>query len=204
MASGQNGTKSTTEGRAAIIEYEAFSGVLFHITPVNLPTLRAIQVKAESIYPYPEKEGYQLADENVFGGIVSADENPDYLSKCREIDTQRGVWADRAVFDYAVKMPKYPTKQDLVRGFQQQLDELRAIATLPEDDYEAILHHIVLTWNQLVSKAGAFDVAQNEYSRIVRMAMQTVPLTPSEVTAGIRFFRAELPEHTPRIVPRQT
>ena len=182
-------------GRPVRVIYECSSGVIFHITPLNLATLRAIQLKAQDLFPYPDKLPYQTPDENAFapGQLSPAEENPDYLEACKKVDFERGQWADKTVFNYAAKMPKYPTKQSLIDDFQEPLNALREIAILPQDDYEAVMLHLVLTWNQVgVDKSGSYREAQSDYSRIVQLAIQTVALTPAEVVSGVRFFRPQI------------
>lgn len=188
------------DGRPAVVVYEAQSGVIFYITPINLATLRAIQLKAADMFSYPDQHPYQQLEENaaVEGQLTPAEDNPAYIKDCQAVDGQRTQWADRAIFDYAVRMPKYPTRIDLIAAFAEQLARLRTIALLPEDDYEAVLFHIVLTWNQPARDADdRLTVTSTEYGRILQLAIQTVALTPDEVTAGVRFFRPYLSERRP-------
>ena len=190
------------EGRPTVIIYETQSGVLYHITPLSLPTLRAIQLKAADRFPYPDKKPYQVPDpvEVAFseGQVSAAEDNPDYIAACREVDSERARWVDRAIFDYAAHCPKYPTKEALVMAFKAKLENLREIANLPDDDYEAVLFHLVLTWNQLATNEdNKLVTAGSDYIRIIQLAIQTVALTPDEVTAGIRFFRPRLSERRP-------
>lgn len=185
------------DGRPAVVVYEAQSGVIFHITPLNLATLRAIQLKAQDKFKYPDTRPYRQPEENAFdeNQLTPAEDNPEYIKACRIVDGERTQWADRAIFDYAVRMPKYPTKDDLVAGFSEQLMQLREIAELPEDDFEAVLFYIVLTWNQPARNTkDELTVVSTEYGRILQLAIQTVALTPDEVTAGVRFFRPYLSE----------
>lgn len=193
----ENGfTVTDQSGRPIKIVYELMSGVIAWITPINIPTLKGIQAKAAEKFPYPDKRLYQeeLGEAGFSQGqLTAAEDNPAYVTEIKRIDRERGQWADRAIFDYAVRFPAYPTKQDLVNDFQQQLAELREIAVLPEDDYEATLFHIVLLWNQPALNEEEKLFAQvSEYNRLVQAAIQTVALTPDEVTAGIRFFRPVL------------
>lgn len=189
-----------TEGRPAIFIYEALSGVIFHITPINLPTFRAIQLKAQDLFPYPEKQPYEIAVPNNVSfepnQVEPAESNPAYIAACQAVEKERKYWVDRAVFNYAVKCPKYPTPQALVEGFKSQLEALRAISKIDKDDYETVLFHIVLSWNQPAKNkdTGAITVTSNEYGRIIEMAVQTVALSAPEVSAGIRFFRPYLSE----------
>ena len=192
-------TVDSLDGRPVKIIYECQSGVIAHITPLNIATLRAIQLKATDLFPYPDKAPYQKPEENAFveGTLTPAEDNPEYVAKVREIDSQRAQWADKAIFNYAAKFPKYPTKQALVDAYREQLNELRQIANLPEDDYEAVMLHLVLTWNQLAtdSNKNIVDVG-SDFKRIIQLAIQTVALTPAEVQAGIRFFRPYLQQST--------
>lgn len=185
----------SVNGRPALIVYETFSGVVFHITPVNLPTLRAIQLKAEDLFKYPDPKPYQQPEENAFsdGQLTPPEDNPEYVAACHKIDAERAQWADRAIFDYAVRCPKYPRPEDLVTAFKDELAKLRQIAVLPEDDYEAVLLHLVLSWNQVgLDSNKEFRPASSDYSRIIQLAIQTIALTPAEVQDGVRFFRPQL------------
>lgn len=181
-----------TDGRPSVIIYETGSGVVAHITPLNLATLKAIQVKAADMHPYPDKAPYQKPEENAFspGQMTAAEDNPDYVAACKVVDSERAQWADRTIFAFAVKFPKYPTRESLIAAFSDKLSDLRAIAVLPDDDYEAVLHHLVLTWQPIGYPREA------DYVRCIQLACQTIALTPDEVTAGIRFFRPVLPERT--------
>lgn len=187
-----NGKRAAAEGRPVIIEYECYSGVMAHITPLNIPTLKAIQQKAKLIFPYPDKTPYQQPEEHGFteGQLTPAEDNPAYVTEVKRIDHERAVWADRAIFDYCVRFPAFKSNEDMVEKFRAQLTTLREIAELPDDDFEATLFYIVLSWNQPgINADGNLVSAESEYNRLVKLAIQTVALTPAEVTAGIRFFR---------------
>lgn len=192
-------TINTVEGKPSLFIYETLSGIIFHCLPISLPTLRAIQMKASDKFPYPNPEPYRILDpEDVSftpGQASKADENPLYIADCQAVDNERKHWSDRAVFDYAVKCPKYPTKADMVAAYKEQLDKLKEIATFDKemDDYEIVLFHIVLSWNQPAKNAkGNLVAVSNEYGRILELIMQTVALSPAEVQAGVRFFRPKI------------
>lgn len=186
-----------TEGRPVKFIYECFSGVIFYVTPISLATLRAIQLKAMAFFPYPDKEPYEVLEdpETSFdpNQKLPAEVNPEYQALCRVVDKERKNWADRAIFNYTVECPKYPTHEALVTAFKPQLDKLRKIAELPEDDYEAVLFHLVFTWNQVaLNEKQQYTPAGNEYGRIIDLAIQTVALSEEEVIAGIRYFRPRI------------
>lgn len=182
-------TVDQINGRPSVFVYEALSGTIFHVTPINLPTLRAIQLKAQDLYPYPDPKPYQIEDpsEVAFtpGQVSRAEDNPDYVTACKVVDLERAKWADRAIFDYAVTCPKYPTQDAMVQAFKPQLDKLRKIAKFEDTDseYDIVLLHLVLTGNE----GGLSD-----YVRIIRLAIQAVALAPAEVAQGIRFFRSKV------------
>lgn len=178
-----NGLKvDSSEGRKSLIIHETLSGVIFHITPMSLPTLRAIQLKAQDAFPYPDKAPYQIDDpvEVAFteGQKSRAEDNSDYVEACKKMDNERAKWVDKAVFNYAARMPKYPTKEAVLTAYSEQLKALKEIALfdVEDDDYDIILLNFILTGNA-------------DYATIIRLAVQAVALTPEEVSAGIRFFR---------------
>lgn len=181
-----NGLKvDSKDGRPALIVHECLSGVIFHITPLSLPTLRAIQLKAQDIYPYPDKAPYQVPDpvEVAFteGQMSKAEDNPDYIEACKAVDTERSKWVDKTVFTYAAKMPKFPTKEAVLSTYSEPLKALKEIAVFDaeDDDYDLIMLNFILTGN-------------TDYVTIIRLAVQAVALSAEEVSAGIRFFRARV------------
>lgn len=182
-----NGLKvDSTEGRPSVIVFETMSGVLFHITPLSLATVRAIQLMAQDQFPYPDKDSFRVLDppEVSFsdGQTSRAEDNPAYVTATKEIDRERAQWVDKSVFEYAAKMPKYPTHEALVEAYKSQLTDLRKIAKFDKDDtdYDIVLLSFVLT---------GIEDGISDYVRIIRLAVQAVALSPSEVTAGVRFFR---------------
>lgn len=190
-------TKSEMEGRPAITLYEASSGVVFYITPISLPTLRAIQLKAEDLFPYPDEKLYEIPDPADIaltpGQVSPASDNPEYIALCKDIDTERKAWTERAIFNYCVKCPKYPTEDAMISAFKPQLDALRNIAVIDMNDFDTILFHIVLTENKTMRNAnGNLVIVSNEYGRIIEMCVQAVALSASEVSAGVRFFRPKV------------
>ena len=135
-----------------------------------------------------------MVEQNSFveGQLSPAEENPAYRAAKAEVELERRQWWERAVFDYAVTFPKYPTKQALIDAFKARLTQLRAIATLPDDDYDAVLFHLILTWNQPGTGQDGLFALRTEYSSVIQQAIQTIPLTAAEVADGIRFFRAQV------------
>jgi hypothetical protein len=175
------------DGRPSIIIYETQSGVIFHITPLSLPTVKAIQLKSQDVYPYPDKAPYQVPDpvEVAFapGQVSAAEDNPEYVAACKKVDSERVKWTGKAIFRYAAKMPKYPTKESLLEAYGERLAQLKEIAVLEadadDDDYDLIVLNFVLT-------------GHDDYSKIFQLAVQQLALTPEEISNGIRFFRPRI------------
>lgn len=177
-----------TEGRPSVFVYEAASGVIFHILPVNVATLQAMNVKAANEIPAPDKEAYRIPDpEDVAftpGQASRAEDNPEYIKDLNTVIRERSRLVARRVFEYAASMPKYPTREALVNAFKLQLDKLKAITAFNEEDsdYDLILLNIVLS--------GAKD-----YDTIVSTALQQTTLAPAEVAQGVRMFRVDVQRH---------
>lgn len=189
-------TVTDVNGRPSKIVYECLAGEIVHIKPVSLALYRAIQQKAIELFPLPDSDLYTQPEENAFDPAqrTNPNDNPEYIKKVNEVESQRKEWVDKKVFDYAVSFPRYETKDDLVAAYQNELTELRKIADLPKDDYEAILFYIILAWNAVNNKGNGWYATGNEFSKIIMLAIQTIALSPPEVAAGIRFFRPKVSE----------
>lgn len=181
-----------------IIRHRTMSGVMCHITPLNIATLKAIRMKAAEVYPYPDKEPYRLPLENVASPDIKddAENNPAYREVVQGVNEQRQEFEDKAIIALAVKFPDYPTPDDLVRHFAVELMNLRKFATLPDDDYEATLEYCVFSGNKVAvqrNKEGKIETItayDRDFDQIKNMALQYVPLSLAEVTQGIRFLES--------------
>ena len=175
----------SVDGRPSVFVYEAASGVIFHIQPVNVATLQAMNVKAANELPPPDKTLYEVEDpEDVAftpGQKSRAEDNPEYIKAFNVILKERNRLISRRVFEYAASMPKYPTKASLVEAFKPQLERLKEISTFNEndEDYDIILINLVLS--------GAKD-----YDTIISTALQQTTLAPAEVAQGVKMFRVNL------------
>lgn len=175
----------SVEGRPSVFVYEAASGVIFHIRPVNAATRQAMNTRVAAELPFPDKTAYQIPDpEDVAftpGQASRAEDNPEYIAECNRILRQRNSLLARRIFEYAVSMPKYPSREALVQAFKPQLDKLKAISTFAEDDedYDIVLINLVMS-------------GKSDYDTIISAAIQETPLAPAEVAQGIRMFRVDL------------
>jgi len=181
-------------GESRII-HETMSGVVVHITPINLPTLRAIQLRAEKVFPDPDPTPFQHPEENAFdpSQMTRAEDDPQYMELLNKTKSDRARWVDKAIFTYCATFPDYPTSKSLIDRYYGDLTVLRSFAELPEDDYEAIVYHIVLNGNKVgVDQSGQLTPTSSDFSKIVQLAIQVIALTPDEVVEGIKFFRAKI------------
>lgn len=203
----ENGT-----GNPSLIVYETKSGVVCHIQPLNIATLRAIKLRASELYPYPDKADYPVTLQGSFvtaeaqkaAEIEAADSNPEYQKACRLIDIDRDAFENVAILDIAVKFvkrhesgqsPEYYTGSELEDRFAGQLLKLRKYADLPKNDYEAVVWHCVFNGNRLIPhrESGALTAVDSDFAYVKQLAIQQIPLSHSEVMAGIRYFQYPVP-----------
>lgn len=179
----------TTTGAPSIIEYETASGVIVHITPLSIFTIKAISSKAENEFPYPEAVNYELPLENAADPSIKlpAKENPAYRELCAEIDNQRYAWRNKAVLELACNYPAYADRASMIAEFRPRLEELRPFLEMSGDDWQEVLQHCVFTGKQ-------------DRQAVLLLAAQAddIPLTQAEVVDGIKFFRIDLPRKTAR------
>lgn len=181
-----------------IVRFITASGIECHITPINMATLRAINLKAEALFPFPDATPYRLPIPDTDPVLYdNADANPEWIKVTNEIRAKRQEWVNDAVLKYAVRFPSYPTRESLIARFAADLMALRKIAELPEDDFDAVLYHLVLSGNRVTrDKNNQFHTGTSDYGYVINACIQTVPLTQEEIVEGVRFFRINLPEDT--------
>lgn len=164
------------------VEYLPLSGVRMHIQPLNAAIIKAIAVKGEAELPYPDPTPYQheLPPPDVPGALSDPLDDPAYKALVVAVDRQRNTRLNNALIDYAVTFPDFANRDDLMRYFAPQREELRKIADLPDDNWEVTRDHIILSGSQ-------------DYANIIHIAAQSVELTGGEIADGIRVFRPNLP-----------
>lgn len=164
-------------GEPIVIEYTTASGVRIHVTPLALPTVRALQMRAAQELPYPDEKPYEKLMENaVEGTLLPASDNPEYRALCQEIDIQRNELSNTRMIWLACSWPDYSDFKAIVAAFKDRLKDVRKWADLPADDNEAVLFHFVLS--------GREDV-----QTVIHAAAQQRPLTNGEIVDGVRLFR---------------
>lgn len=166
-------------GYPSVIVFETMSGVIVHIAPPSAFTVQAIKQRAEELFPYPDPAPYELPIENAADPSIkmSAGENPEYKALCAPIDAERTRWIVAAMIDLACSYPAFPDQNHMLAHFRPQLEKIKAIASLDEDEWQAVLKHCVFTGVR--DRQTVFDLA---------MQSKNIPLTPGEVVEGIRFF----------------
>lgn len=153
-------------------------------------------MKAAEVYPYPDKEPYRLPLENAASPEIKdeAENNPAYREVVMGVNEQRQIFEDKAILALAVSFPDFPAPEDLVRHFAVQLMTMRKYATLPDNDYDAVLEYCVFSGNKVqvqrnkegkIEQITAYD---RDFDQIKNKALQYVPLSHAEVINGIRFL----------------
>lgn len=187
-----------------VIRYVTASGVEVHITPINMATLRAINLKGENLFPFPDPTPYRLPIPDTEPVLYdNADANPEWVKISDEIKAKRQEWVNDAILKYAVKFPLFPTRESLIAHFASDLMALRKIAVLPEDDFDAVLYHLVLSGNRARrDNDNNLHTLRSDYGIIINACIQTMPLTQEEILEGVRFFRVDIPENSVRQMVR--
>ena len=166
-----------------IIQHELVNGVTVDVTPLSPYTRAEITEKAKEIYPDPDPAPYQKAETNVLGEDVK------YIDPAKEDDWKRAQldvretrlqWAYDEMLRLSVSC-NGDTKA-VLEAYSPDIEKLRKSGlSLPEDDWEAILFHCLLTWN-------------SDRNLVIKAIMQTAPLTDGEVVGAFKFFRIKVSE----------
>lgn len=204
----ENGT-----GMPSLITYECKSGVVCHITPLNIATLSAVLIHIQDILPFPDKAAYALPLEGSFvsdevkkqAELDAADSNPEYQKACSEIMAERLKLENNAILDLSVRFlkefnseqqPVYYLPEELIEQFALPLAKLRKYAELPDSDYEAVVWYLVFSGNTLRRRPdnGKMEAINADFAYVKELAIQQIiPLSHAEVMAGIRYFRYQVP-----------
>lgn len=187
-------------GAQGVIHYETMlSGVIIHITPLSLFTVKAIEERAAVEFPYPDPEPYQVASDVVVSGFIPADENEEYQALCRAVDEQRVQWCMDRTIDITCAFPGFSNREAMIEHFRPRLKQLEAIATLNADEWKNVLNHCVFTgtYDSIVLDAATGKpkaVRHPERNRVYQLANQssTLPLSTPEVVEGVKLFRVEV------------
>lgn len=182
-----------TEGNPTVIIHETLSGVIIHITPLSIFTIKALDSKADSQFPYPDPVPFQVASETFASGFIPASENPEYKTLCEAVDNEREEWKANAILELCCEFPKWETRNDMIAHFRPRLEEMRKFIDLGTDEWQNVLQHCVFTGTSAVYSNGK-EVRVVERLMVVHLAKQNgnIPLTPAEVVDGLKFFRVEV------------
>lgn len=185
----------------SIIEYITQSGVLIHISPLSLFLIMAIIAKSEEIYSYPDERDYRLTEMEINGvltdasllasGFYPATENPEYVALCKKVDTERLDWQGYAFIEMACTFPQYESRDAMIATFRPQLEKMRHFASIPEDEWHAVLDFCVFTKKiEFVVDKGR-KITTTERNNVILLAQQNsnLTLTTPEVVGAMRVFR---------------
>lgn len=178
---------SSVTGYPSVIVYETLSGMIVHVTPPSAFTIKAIKLRAEELFPYPDPAPYETPIENAVDPSIkqSAWDNPAYQALCVPIDAERTRWIVATAIDLACSYPAFPDQNHMLAHFRPQLEKIKAVVPLDEDEWQAVLKHCVFTGFK--DRQTVFDLT---------IQSQQIPLTPGEVVEGMRFFRLEIQKQT--------
>lgn len=183
------------------VEYTTLSGVTLYISPLNIPAVKAIGLKAAELFPYPDPTPYRKQMENAVEGVLTPPEDdPDYVALVTTADSKRNEWSNRAILDYCVTFPDFSGRDEILNFFAAKRDALRKIAKFEDnDDWNVTLYHIILSGSPIRSGANR----GSDFVNVLNICVQSVELTGGEVLNGIRMFRPQIRGYTAGTVDRQ-
>lgn len=203
-------TDNGLTGKPGVIEQETMSGVIVQVTPLSIFTLEAIRVKAETLFPYPDKTDYRLPLENAAPGVtLPAEDNPEYQALCKAVDNQRWEHEQAACLDLACAYPQFSDRAAMLDHFAPRLAQIAEYAALPEDKWRAVLEHCVFTGTASLPKysgtgerAGFEQTSERILFVLIARQNAAIPLTAAEVRESFRVYRPDLQFLTRRPLAR--
>lgn len=168
----------TVRGRPKVIEIELDSGVMCHVTPLNLWAYQALQDAAKDKYPDPDKKPYEEPLENAAtpGIVIPAEDNPDYMEALAAVHGQRVAF----MLDWLTRRHiVFPEGETAIRErFADAVKDLQDISSdLDVTDWPAFLKYFV--------------ISPAEFSAIMAILQDQFPVTEAEVRDGYRLFRLQ-------------
>lgn len=169
-------------GRPKVIEIELDSGVMVHVTPLNLWVYQQLQEAAAEQFPDPDKTPYEedLPDAATPDIKIPAEENPDYQEAIAAQHSQRVNF----ILEWLLRRSlKFPEGEDALRerfsGLVNDLKDIRPALDL--DDWMTFVKCIL--------------VSPVEFNIINAIVQDRLPITEVEVREAYRLFRPELQWH---------
>jgi Trp operon repressor len=163
------------------------SGEYVYVQSLSIYAIRALQDKAEELFPAPDKSEYEkpLPEDKAIepGQVIPAEENPDYQQRMKIIEEQRSQYVNHQAIVLCVH-PRVE-KEALIKKYAARLEQMRQIMVVPPDEWEATLKMCV--------------IASQEDSGQIAVAIRGLNTIPSEeeVVDGMRIFRPLLRKEKP-------
>lgn len=155
-----------------------------YVPKFSMFMMRAIMQRAEELYPLPDPKPYEqpMPDAVIEGDVIPASQNPEYTKLLSNVMLKRNQHLQNAIIS-GLQLPENCTREEVIAAYKTNLDQLREYASLPDDDFVAIMRNCILS--------------PEEYRDIVTAATKEQPLTQEEIRANLRIFRIEIQQRAP-------
>jgi hypothetical protein len=173
-------------GGKKVFEILLDSGELVHVQPLSIYVVRALENKAQEIYPFPDKAEYEkpLDDAKALepGQKIPAEENPDYQKAYTNATKLQARYSNERCFMLSIE--PVVGREKLIAKYKTRIAQMREMMTLPDDDWEATLRFCVLT-------------SSEDYIRVTAAIQGGAEVvSEEEIRDGMRIFRCYV-RHNP-------
>lgn len=154
------------------------SGEIVRVAPLSIYVVRALQDKAEELFPFPDKTKYEKPVDTKKaiepGQMIPASENPEY----RKLYDEAAENQQRYVSDRSIDLSVEPAlgREVMIEKYKDRIAQMRDMMTLPDDAWSATLRFCVIGSRQ-------------DYTRIATAIMGQALPKEEEILDGMRIFR---------------
>lgn len=172
-------------GGKVVHEHLLDSGEVIYVQPLSIYVIRALQDKAEELYPYPNKSDYEkpLDEAKAIepGQVIPAEDNPEY-QKLYDLarDKQQNYANDQAI---TLSVEPVQGRQAMIDKYKERVAQMRQIMTLPEDEWAATLRFCVLT-------------SRSDFNKVTASIMGHRLPGEEDILNGMRIFRGHVRKTT--------
>lgn len=123
------------------------SGEYVRVQPLSIYLVRALRDKAEELFPFPDKTQYEKALDDAKaiepGQVIPAEDNPEYQKLYDDAAAKQTQYTN----DHCIALSVEPLqgREVMIAKYRDRVTQLRAIMTLPEDDWDATLRFCIMT-----------------------------------------------------------
>lgn len=161
------------------------SGEIVYVQPLSIYLVRALQDKAQELFPFPDKTQYEktLDDAKAIepGQVIPAEDNPEY-QKLYDIaaEKQQNYVNEKCI---ALSVEPVQGRQVMIKKYKARIVQMREMMTLPDDEWDATLRFCILT-------------SRADFNKVTEAIMGRGLPREEEILNGMRIFRMYVRKET--------